>query len=268
MQKYRGTDIRPFEFTDLKGDHVVSGNGFRPFVFEDIQGESVNGAKAPSEEVIRKERSFEKNTSFKIDGLVREYRGLSRQEQSDLEQKIEQEVKARLETAYQEAYAEGLARGIEEGRSKAQEEWEAASVAKVTELTQVIEEVTQHSQNLLDKNREDIYEFIRRFTKWVILKEIDQKTYLENLLERLVLELNARKNLIIKVGKNNFSQMPEVVSAVEQKLGQLSNVRIEIVPEVQHPGIILESENGLIDGSLEGVFATIDKVFEQVLKTE
>lgn len=83
-----------------------------------------------------------------------------------------------------------------------------------------------------------------------------------------MLELNARKNLIIKVGKNNFAQMPEVVSAVEQKLGQLSNVRIEIVPEIQHPGIILESENGLIDGSLEGVFATIDKVFEQILKAE
>ena len=62
--------------------------------------------------------------------------------------------------------------------------------------------------------------------------------------------------------------MPEVVQMVEAKLGQLSNVRIEIVPEISHPGIILESENGLIDGSMEGVFQNIDKIFEQVLKHE
>jgi flagellar assembly protein FliH len=62
--------------------------------------------------------------------------------------------------------------------------------------------------------------------------------------------------------------MPEVIQTVETRLGQLTNVRVEIVPEINHPGIILESENGLIDGSLEGVFQNIDKIFEQVVKHE
>jgi flagellar assembly protein FliH len=62
--------------------------------------------------------------------------------------------------------------------------------------------------------------------------------------------------------------MPEIITAVESKIGQLLNVRIEIVPEINYPGIILESENGLIDGSLEGVFQNIDKIFEQVMKNE
>ena len=83
-----------------------------------------------------------------------------------------------------------------------------------------------------------------------------------------MLELNARKNLIVKVGRANFEQMPEIIQTVEARLGQLSNLRIEIVPEIQHPGIILESENGLIDGSLEGVFQNIDKIFEQVVNHE
>lgn len=59
-----------------------------------------------------------------------------------------------------------------------------------------------------------------------------------------------------------------MVEAVEARLGQLSNVRVEIVPEINHPGIILESENGLIDGSLEGVFQNIDKIFELVVRSE
>ena len=60
----------------------------------------------------------------------------------------------------------------------------------------------------------------------------------------------------------------DVMKTVEARLGQLQNTRIEIVPELRHPGIILESENGLIDGSLEGVFANIDRVFGQVLGHE
>ena len=62
--------------------------------------------------------------------------------------------------------------------------------------------------------------------------------------------------------------MPEVIQLVESRLGQLTNIRVEIVPEIIHPGIILESENGLIDGSMEGVFRNIDKIFEQVTSNE
>ncbi len=101
-----------------------------------------------------------------------------------------------------------------------------------------------------------------------MLKEINEKMYLENLLEKLILELNSRKNIIVKVGQNNFAHMPEIIKTVEAKLGQLSNVRVEIVPELNEPGIILECENGLIDGSLQGVFLNIDKIFEQVLGHE
>jgi flagellar assembly protein FliH len=48
--------------------------------------------------------------------------------------------------------------------------------------------------------------------------------------------------------------MPEIIETVEAKLGHLSNVRIEIASEINHPGIILESENGLIAGCRTLVF--------------
>jgi flagellar assembly protein FliH len=138
----------------------------------------------------------------------------------------------------------------------------------VEDFGQVIAQVQGQSNKIMENNRSEVYEFVKRFTKWIILKEVNEKVYLEGLLEKLILELNARKNLIVKVGRANFSQMPEVIAAVEARLGNLQNVRIEIVPEINHPGIILESENGLIDGSLEGVFKNIDKIFESVVGHE
>jgi flagellar assembly protein FliH len=132
----------------------------------------------------------------------------------------------------------------------------------------VINGIQAQNGKLMEQNKAEVYEFIKRFTKWICLKEINEKLYLETLLEKLVLELNARKNLTVKVGRENFAQMPEVIAVVESRLGHLQNIRVEIVPEINHPGIILESENGLIDGSIEGVFANIDKIFESVLKHE
>lgn len=267
MQKYRTAEIKTFEFSDLQGSHVVSQTQFQSFEFKTLNGETVTAEKV-SEEEIRSERKFAQKNNFKVDDIVRDYRGLSRQEQADLEQKIQAEVTRRLETAYQEAYTEGLEKGREEGKEAAMTEYHAAMGQKVEDFGQVIAQVQGQTDKVLEKNRLEIYDFVKRFTKWIILKEINEKVYLETLLEKLILEMNARKNLIIKIGKANFAQMPEIIQTVEARLGQLSNVRIEIVPEINHPGIILESENGLIDGSMEGVFENIDKIFVQVTKHE
>jgi flagellar assembly protein FliH len=267
MDKLRNASIKSFQFKDLESNHVVSGNEFKPFEFTSLQGESLSAIKA-SEEEMRSERRHAQNNSFKIDELVRDYRGLTRQEKSDIEHQIHREVERRVEAAFQEAFDDGLVRGRAEGKEIALVEFHDELAKKIEDFTQVIVQVQTQSEGILEKSRAEVYEFIKRFTKWIILKEVNEKVYLEGLLEKLILELNVRKNLIIKVGRGNFTYMPQVVKAVEERVGSLSNVRIEVVPEINYPGIILESENGLIDGSMESVFLNIDKIFEQVLKHE
>lgn len=267
MDKYRNAEVKKFEFNDLKGTHVVSSGSFQAFEFKTLEGDTLKTASV-SEEDIRQERDLAAKSNFKIDEIVSDLRGLSRQEQNDLEERIQEEVKKRLEVAYAEAYEEGLQRGREEGRQASMAEFQGGVVQKVEELAGVISEVQAQSESILRKDHHDVYEFIKRFTKWITMKEVSDAQYMELLLEKLILELNSRKNLIIKVGKANFGAMPEVIKAVEERLGQLSNVRVEIVSEINHPGIILEGENGLIDGSLESVFKNIDKIFEQVIKHE
>ena len=267
MQKYRDSEVKSFEFSDLKGVRDVQKDEFKEFRFNDLNGEVFKNEKV-TEDTLRNERIFEKKHNFKIDTAVRDSRGLSRQEKIDFESTTQQEVQKRLDAAYQEAFNQGLDKGREEGKAEALALHEAELKLKIDEFAEVINKVDGQKDRLIEKNRTEIYEFVKRFTKWIVLKEINEKVYLENLLEKLLLELNARKNLIVKVGKANFSTMPEIIQAIEARLGPLSNVRVEVVPEIQYPGIILESENSLIDGSLEGVFQSMDKIFEQVLKHE
>lgn len=265
MNKYRASEIKSFEFSDLKGTHVVTQGDFKSFSFKEISGETFNSQNV-TDDVIRSERGFEKKNNFRIDGAVRDSRGLARQDQTDFDKKIEEVVNQRVEAAYEKAYNEGLTQGKEEGHKEAFALYQTELNHKIEEFSQGLIALQSQNEKLVEKNRHEVYEFIKRFSKWVILKEVNEKLYLETLLERLILELNSRKNLIIKIGRANFDQMPEVIQAVEARLGQLSNMRVEVVPEIQYPGIIIESENSLIDGSLEGVFQNIDKIFEQVVK--
>jgi flagellar assembly protein FliH len=262
MQKFRESDIKPFQFSDLNSGS--SSSEFKAFNFPEVNGE-VFKRQSISEDTIRSERTSEQKNNFKIDDIVREYRGLSRQDQSDLEKRIQEEVQKRLEQAYKEAFAEGLAQGKEQGAKEAFVQYEHSLSNKIEDIASVLESVQIQANGMLENNKKEVYEFIKRFSKWIVLKEIDSKNYLSDLLEKLILELNNRRNLIVKVGKANFEDMPAVIEAVESRLGKLSNVRVEIVPEIIHPGIILEGENGLIDGSLEGVFQNIDKIFEQII---
>jgi len=267
MQKFNNSDIKTFQFSDLKSDHVLENSQFENFQFKEIDGTPMN-REIPSDQTIRSERRFESQNDFKIDVKVRESRGLTNQEHSDFEKRVEDEVQRRIQQIRQDAFAEGLSRGMSQGVEKSQSEFNQSVAGKIDELHEVISQVSLKSSDLVLSSKNEIYEFIKRFTKWILLKEVAHPEYLEKLLEKLIQELNQKRNLIIKIGKANFSSMPDVIKAVESKLGELPNVRIEIVPEVSHPGIILESDNGLIDGSLETIFQNIDKIFELVSENE
>lgn len=266
MQKQRD-DIKTFTFSEINSEHVVTGNNFQAFVFKTLTGEAVS-TKGASEQEIRTERNFASKNDFKIDELVKDYRGLSRQEQSDLENKIQGEVNKRIEASFEKAYAEGVAKGEALGKAQALADHAQELAANVEHFVSLINGLQEQSAGYMALHKVEMTEFVKRFTKWIVLKEINEKVYLEQLLEKLILELNGRKNLIIKVGREQFAAMPEIMKTVEERVGQLQNTRIEIVPELRHPGIILESENGLIDGSLESVFANIDKIFDQVIGHE
>ena len=48
------------------------------------------------------------------------------------------------------------------------------------------------------------------------------------------------------------------------KVGKLTNVRVEADLDMKENGIMLESENTIIDGSLKAQFESIDKLFLSV----
>jgi flagellar assembly protein FliH len=195
---------------------------------------------------------------------VKKLRGISAQENNDFEKKVSQEIEKRLAKLVEEATQEGYQHGLSQGQDQAYQEAKAIIDEKIAHFEEIVINLNASKDAVLEKHREDIYKMVKALAKWVSLKEIDDKGYLPKLLEKLILEVNSKSNLLIKVSAANIDVMPGVLESLEQRIGKLTNVRLEINQDSHGQGIVVESENGIIDGTIEAQLKSLDAVFATV----
>lgn len=217
-----------------------------------------------TEEGIREERELEAGSAFSMSEVVKEHRGLNRQAEEDYEERVAAEVERRMAELHDKAYADGFEAGKELGRNEAYEESKAQFDQKAEQFAEQVDSLKNNIQSVYQESRDNAYLMVKNLSKWVILKEVDEKYYLARLLEKLVHEINSKSNLVIHVNEDAFGYMPEIVKIVERKVGKLTNIRMEVDFEMTGNGIKLESENNIIDGSLEAQFKSIDHLFKNV----
>lgn len=266
MQKRVNSDVKPFSFNALDVDPSTSGD-WQKFELPELDGSAVPRNQV-SAKIIRAEREAEAKTQFRVDEIVRECRGLSSQERGDLETRINAEVEKKLRETRESAYREGIEKGRQEGIGNAFQEAKSSHEGQIEQVAQMIEDLQQQCKAQLDAEQSSMYEMLKRLLKWLVLKETKDVAYLPKLLEKLILEMNQRQNLLIRVNPEDFAGMPAVLEGLEKRLGVLTNVRVEPSSEVGERGIVLESENGIIDGTPDAMFQTLDKLFEAVVDHE
>lgn len=218
------------------------------------------------QKVIRIERNHAKDTQFKVNPIVEKHRGFRDQEEAEYQERVQREVDSRVQKIQEEAYRAGFQQGIEEGREEIFNQTRHEVEAKLEDFSSMISEVLNTYDHILLNQKKDVYRLIKNLTKWMTLKELaEDGKYLERLLEKLLLEIQSRNNLLIQINMDDFQKMPEVLQVVQSRLGEMKNVRVEVDPAIETRGMILESENGIINASLEEQFKGLDKLFEQVL---
>ncbi len=234
------------------------------YTFSDFEGKSVREIEE-HQQTIKFERQKAKESSFKIAPIVMEHRGIKDQVETEREQRFQDEVAKRVEAIREEAFRVGHEEGVQSGREEVFEQTRLATEEKLTTLTLMISEVLKTKEELLARQKKQIYETIRNLTKWVILRELKEDgKYIHNLLEKLILELQSKSNLLIQVDQKSFEMMPDVLEVVQKRFGELTNVRVEIDYDIEGAGVVLESDNGIINGTLKEQFKSLDKLFTSV----
>ncbi len=262
IQKGNKTEVEEFKFGQLVPSSSESGE-VSTFSFDKLNPAD-DFKKTISAESIRQERENEISSGFTIDQQVREHRGLRNQEVQDFENRVESEIERRLEKRIKQAYEEGFQSGLADGEKKAYDDAMSEHEQRILSFEGFLEELMSEKKAIIEGSKTQAYSLINKLTKWIVLKEVEDKEYIERLLEKLILEINTKSNLLIKVNQADFEAIPDVIKKVETRLGSLSNIRVEVGNELSGRGLVLESEVGVIDGSLKAQMKSLDKIFETV----
>ena len=220
--------------------------------------------------VIKKERLNAEENQFDVLPLVKHHRGLEEQEKMEYEDKIKKSVEEKFnkckEMAYQEGWEEGKSEGLESAKKKFREE----VGLQVEGLAQYVKEMKKEYEELLSSQKYKVYELVKSLAKWVILRELkDDGKYLERLVEKLILELNSKSSLLLKVSRKNTEKIHGLLESLENRFQYVKNTRVEVIHDegaFSEKGIILESESGILDGTLKTQFNSLDRLFDE-LKT-
>jgi flagellar assembly protein FliH len=264
MVKELGT-VLEYEFQSFN-DVSSDANEVKTFEFKPISKLDFNKSNEDFQKVIKVERTHAKANSFKINPIVEKHRGLKEQEDFEYEQQVQAEVEKRVRLIQEEAYKAGFDEGVNSGREEIFDEMRNVVDQKLDSFSEMVHTVLKTQEELISKQQKEVYVLVRNLTKWIILRELkNDGTYVERLLEKLLLEMQTRNNLLIQVNQNDFSDMPEVLTHIEKRLGEIKNVRIEIDAQIESKGMIVESENGILNATLEEQFKNLDKLFEDVI---
>ena len=233
----------------------------KDYEFKDLKG-IIKREDLIKEEILIQERKLAEENNFNITPVVKEHRGLKRQEEIEREKKILREVQKRVDLIKEDAKEEGRLEGLEIGKKEIFEKTRGDADEKLISLSDMIIELQKGYKKILTKQKNDILNLIKDLSKWILQRELkDDDDYIKRLLEQLISEVDSKSNLILHVSKEDFNKMPEVLEEIEGNIGKLTNVRLVMNHDTDAKGMILESENGIIKGTQEEQFEIIDKIF-------
>ena len=257
------TDIEEYEFKSFESSALREGI-CEDFEMPDLEDSFIKDKKRHESKILFERESANKS-QFKISPVVKKHRGMNDQLVEERKKQVADEVNKKVAEIQGEAYRDGFEQGARQGREEVFKQTRLGTEEKLTALTEMISNVLETKGEIIATQQKELYSLVRTLCKWVILREIkEEESYLERLLEKLILEIQTKNNLLVKVDQKSFESMEDILESVQNKLGELTNVRVEIDYDSEGPGIILESENGIINGTLKQQFSGLDRLFESV----
>ena len=215
--------------------------------------------------VIKRERLSAEESGFRIMPAVELHRGMRAQAQREHQEQVKREVEGELSRHREQAWQEGRADGEQAGREAMARELRGQMEQEIAKLADHVKKVQEQERELLLSQKHKVCELIKTLVKWVILRELkNDDNYLERLLEKLIVELNAKSHLLVKVSPENFDQASSLMEILKTQFLQINNTRVEVMHQdwgFPEKGIVLESENGILDGTLKTQFSQLNKLF-------
>lgn len=254
-----------YEFKNFDNSQAVLTREVQDYKIKEFKDSDIFDPRE-KDKILKIEREKSIENDFSLSPIVKEYRGHSEQEKIEKERRIKAEVDKQVDLIKKKAFEEGFNEGVEQGKEEVFSQMRKETEEKLMSLQEMINHVLSLREQVITEQKAELSKMIRLLTKWVILRELENDDeYISRLLEKLIHEIQTKNNLLIHVSQKNFEKMPEVLEHLQKKIGELKNVRVEVNLDMESDhGIILESDQSMINGSLEQQLLSLNKLFESV----
>ncbi len=262
-------DFKSYEFQDLKKNESINQDSVKSYEFQALA--EVSEMDSQSELGFDDFKNLNKsNKDFKVAPVVKAYKKINRYLDIYKEKRINDEIEKKLLKLEKKAFEKGYNDGFRQGEEKSYAEKTKETEEKIGVLSNFVEEVLKTKKELLENEKHCVYELIKSLVKWIILRELkDDDKYIFRILEKLAVDMENKNNVLIQIDKREFEKNKDIFQDMKNVLKKIPNVEFDVSQDIENKGIILITENEIVDGTLERQFENLDKIFSQIdLKKE
>lgn len=160
------------------------------------------------------------------------------------------------------AYAEGHEQGVSAGMAEISAQGEAIA----QRLEALLETLRGQGRELLKRQAKDLTQLVRLAVERTLRCELNEKRaeVLESLLSQALDIVDSKRRLTIKVHPDDRPLVEPLMEQARANRPSIGDWRLTSSPDLALGGLILESDDGLVDNSVETRFAEVENVLNQL----
>lgn len=191
-----------------------------------------------------------------------EYMGRVRERAVAKAAEILSEARVEAERLHQQAKEEGYAQGLAESKAEV-ESFRAELGASVGA---VIEAIEGQSSNIFDRYRSDLVDLTKLAVEKVLSTELssDRAAGIDNLFKQAMEKLENRTSITVKVSPDDEAIVSDLVASAQLKYPDLKVWNVRADSSVTPGGLLLESQDSLIDNRIESRKEIIRNVLDSL----
>lgn len=202
---------------------------------------------------------------FRVDKIVSEFVGIDELEKQTQQKEIAQQAIQLSREVQEKAYAEAHQLGLKEGREKAYEEQNAYILSEMEQIGILIGEIKEIKTSLMKDNERQIVNLCFYMARRLLMKEIEiDETYIQTLIKKTLEMAQSDEEVTIRLSGEDKEWIDKHQESVFKDLNLDSSTRLEEDRDVQRGGVIIETNYGVIDATVE---QRLDKL-ESILKSQ
>lgn len=170
----------------------------------------------------------------------------------------------------EESRARAREQGLAEGRTQAAQEKEKFLSDQARSLAKSLGSLCTGCQNIWDEHRQELVTLVRLTVEKLLNIELAQRRVdiLGNLLAQAVAAIDTTRGLTVVVSPVDRDLVEELVNRARAENPRLSQFTVRAEPALSPGGLRLESEQGLVDNTLEGRWKAIEPILDQLAIVE